>query len=276
MEKVKDLFKKLGLKEDVINDFLAEGDSSTLSADLMRDNVVNAQREVLKNDTAFVKGIKDQFVASFMASKEKVVMEKFGVTKEEYDALPENNKFNELINFAETKTKAASADPDKDATIQTQTQTIAELNSKISEYDTKIIPEIEGKVDARLKGIAKDSLINKITNDIAVTTKSIEDAREFALYKMEKQYNIVLDEKGENVEIRDKNDVNMKVYKDSNPVTFVDAYTETLKENGMLKQSNADDSDLTPPPTPPAAPKKNIPAYLRGSVEAAAKANSQQ
>jgi len=249
MSKVTELLKKLGLEEEVITSLTAENSDADVAE--VYSSLRESFGEALKNDEAFVAPIKAAVRGEVLSSKERKMMKQFGVTQEEYDALPDKTKFDSLIALCGEKAKPQGTSDEVKAEIEKLRGTLAEKDERIKKLTEEEIPQIKSQIERERQEVQRQQ---KFSDVFAKATEGkkliVQDsiARTVVNTAAAQNYDLKLEE-GEIVVYKKGTD--LKAYDENNrPLTAQKIVESVLEENQLIRKSNAGGDGGDPPPQP--------------------------
>ena len=250
---VKTLLTKLGVSAETLADLAAE--DKQVKVDDIFASIKTSFEERLKNDDAFLTPIKSAVRGEVLSSKERKLMKQFGVTQEEYDALPQQTKFDSLIDLCGTKSKPAGTPDEVKAEIEKLRGKLAEKDERIKKLTEEEIPQIKSLVEReRLEAQRTLALQKALKTSLGERKLLVSEEAAFAVINSDaaSKYDIRYDggalkvyQKGSDNEAFDDN-TNKKI-------TVEQLFGQTLEQHKLIVKSNA---GATPPPAgdPPATP----------------------
>lgn len=202
-------------------------------------------------------------------------MKQFGVSQEEYEALPQSTKFDSLIELCGNKAKPTGTPDDVKAEIAKLRSTIVEKDERIKKLTEEEIPAIKSTVERERAEVQRQLALQKtLKQSLGDKKLLVSEEAAFAVLNAElgQKYDIkhvngelVVYVKGTELEAFDEN---------SRKVTVQSAYASTLEAHNLIQKSNGNPN----PPAPPTPPKHHeekagvvVPVGLRAAQEAAEK-----
>jgi hypothetical protein len=247
---LKTLLTKLGVSTENITALSTDEGSVDVNAlyQATRDNLA----EALKNDEAFIQPIKASVRGEVLSSKERKLMKQFGVTQEEYDALPQNTKFDSLIDLCGTKAKPSGASDEAKAEIDKLRAKIVEKEERIKKLTEEEIPAIKSTVERERAEVVRKMELQKALKKAVGDKKLIvsEDAAMAVINAdLGNKFDFVL-ENGEFV-VYKKGSTEIKAFDENNrQVTVESAFQSALASHKLIQLSNGG-AEPPPPPQPP-------------------------
>ena len=221
------------------------GDDADALKDFDPEKQANAIREAtataLKNDASFIDPLRKSARGEVLSSKERKYMKLFGISKEEYDQLPEATKFDSLmeLGYKKMNEKAAGGEGDdklkKD--LKTARDEIVKLNSTIKKYEEETIPELKNTTAKEREAIRLENLARKTLSKHEITVDP-DFAFGSLMGEIKRKYDVVLDDKKESLSLKQKGS-ELDVIVDNKKLTFNDALKAEIEANGIAKKSNA-------------------------------------
>ncbi len=242
MSKVVELLGKLGLEQEQIEAITAENSTSNVTEIYteLRGNI----GESLKNDESFISPIKSAVRGEVLSSKERKLMKQFGVTQEEYDALPNKTKFDSLIALCGDKSKPAGTSDEVKAEIEKLRSTLADKDERIKKLTEEDIPAIRGEIERERLALRMQEKFNENFSAATqgkkllipeTTARSVINTTAHSKYEYRLEGDeLVPYQKGSNFEL--------KAFGDNNkPLTAKQIIENALEENQLIRKSNAGD-----------------------------------
>lgn len=273
---LKALLTKVGLEEAQITALAAEeGDVNT---DDLFTGIRDGFAERLKNDDAFLTPIKSAVRGEVLSSKERKMMKEFGVTQEEYDALPEKVKFDALIALCGTKSKPSGTPDDVKEEIKKLREQLVTKDERIKKLVEEEIPEIKSTVDRERQEVQKSLAMQKalkaslngrkllVSEDAAFTVANSEVSQKYDFHLVEGELKV-------RVKGTDREAFNDDTNK---PLTVEQLFSTTLDKHSLIAKSNAGDPPPTPPQREPNRPTNIVEPAGLAKARAAAEAKAAQ
>lgn len=260
MSRVRELLTKLGLDEETANNLLDETKSASVDVVTVAETIEAAQAEALRNNRAFLDPIERQQRAAILSQKETRMMREAGITKDEYNALggtdaKPSEKFDLLQDLAFTRIReAASKGTLKgDEEVKRLTDLVNQLNEKVSDYETNVLPSKEKEKEAFIEAFHVDRDFGAIVtaHELVVKPEFITPAIRSQLaekYDLKRvDGSLVLKQKG----------TDLDAFDGTRKLTPQDVVKQALETAGALKKSGGTPNPSpTPTPTPePSTPK---------------------
>jgi len=247
---LKKLLTKFGIAEEVITTL------ASTEGEVKVDDIYKAAREgiaeALKNDDAFITPIKAAARGEVLSSKENKLMKQFGVTKEEYEALPQQTKFDSLIELCGTKAKPTGTPEEVKAEIEKLRANLAAKDEKIKKLEEEEIPAIKSQAEQAREQIKREQLLQKsLKTAIADRKLIVSEEAAFAVINGEalSKYDVKI-ENGSPVLYKKGTD--LKAFDDNNKqITVEGLFSLTLEAHNLVQKSNGNPNPPAPP-TPPA------------------------
>jgi hypothetical protein len=251
---VKTLLTKLGLSAEAIADLATE--DKAVKVDEIFASVKTSFEDRLKNDDAFLTPIKSSVRGEVLSSKERKLMKQFGVTQEEYDALPQNTKFDSLIDLCGTKAKPSGTPDDVKAEIEKLRGKLVEKDDRIKTLMEVEIPQIKSAVDRERAEAQKSIQMQRALKSVLGDRKLIvsEDAA-FAVINSEASAKYDIKYEGGALKVYNKGSETEAFDDNTNKrVTVEGLFGSTLEAHKLVVKSNAGQEPIQQPtqPTPPA------------------------
>lgn len=250
IEKAAAILTKLGVDKDLIA--VLKGEDETKIKEIAVDDIVaeivDNQKEILSADPAFIDPIKQAERGAILTKREQVILDafkSFGLTKEEYEALPEGNRTDALIKLAAKKAKESRPpDGDKDLKIQELAASIEARDAELKKLREEEIPSIETRFRTERE---QELLSNKlrITFEKSLGSKLALDPDILypaAQAKLSEKYDAKLE--GGAVVLYDKGKTT-KALKNAKPIPVDEAFLDIATESKILKAQE------DPNPKPP-------------------------
>ena len=250
---VKTLLTKLGVSAETLADLAAE--DKQVKVDEIFASVKTSFEERLKNDDAFLTPIKSAVRGEVLSSKERKLMKQFGISQEEYDALPQATKFDSLIDLCGTKSKPAGTPDEVKAEIEKLRGKLAEKDERIKKLTEEEIPQIKSLVEReRLEAQRQLQLQKALKASLGERKLLVSEEAAFAVINSEAsaKYDIRYD--GSALKVYQKGSENEAFDDNTNKkITVEQLFGQTLEAHKLIVKSNA---GATPPPAndPPATP----------------------
>jgi hypothetical protein len=256
---VKTLLTKLGVSAETIADLAAE--DKQVKVDEIFASVKTSFEDRLKNDDAFLTPIKASVRGEVLSSKERKLMKQFGVTQEEYDALPQSTKFDSLIDLCGTKAKPSGTPEDVKAEIEKLRGKLVEKDERIKTLTEVEIPQIKSAVDRERAEAQKTIQMQRALKTVLGERKLIvsEDAA-FAVINSEAAAKYDIKYEGGALKVYNKGSETEAFDDNTNKrVTVEGLFGSTLEAHKLVVKSNAGgDPPATPPATPPAPANQRV------------------
>lgn len=275
---VKTLLTKLGLSAEAIADLAAE--DKAVKVDEIFASVKTSFEDRLKNDDAFLTPIKSSVRGEVLSSKERKLMKQFGVTQEEYDALPQNTKFDSLIDLCGTKTKPSGTPDDVKAEIEKLRGKLVEKDDRIKTLMEVEIPQIKSAVDRERAEAQKTIQMQRALKSVLGDRKLIvsEDAA-FAVINSEAAAKYDIKYEGGALKVYNKGSETEAFDDNTNKrVTVEGLFGSTLEAHKLVVKSNAGQEPIQQPtqPTPPANQRVIQPPGVAKALARAEELKAQQ
>jgi hypothetical protein len=243
------LLTKLGIDAETIK--LLSSDEGEVKVDDIYKSTRDGIAEALKNDDAFITPIKAEVRGQVLSSKERKLMKQFGVSQEEYDALPQQTKFDSLIDLCGQKQKTTGTSEEVKAEIDKLRQKLVEKEDRIKKLVDEEIPAIKSQVELEREANRRQALLQKSLKTAIGDRKLLvsEDAA-FAVINSDalSKYDVKIEE-GQAVLYKKGTD--LKAFDDNNKQLTVEGlFTSTLESHSLVVKSNGNPN----PPAPPAPP----------------------
>lgn len=247
-EKLKKLLTRLGLSATQVSEFEDPEKLKALDVDKLYEGVELNLGESLKNKESFIEPLKKSVRGEVLSSKENKLKKMYGVTDEEYDALPKAKKFDALQELCFEKAKKMHSGDENEQ--------LKKLNDEIAGYKTKVSTleanelAVRQEVDTKLSEIETRQAMRKSLGKALGEDKKLITTKDFAFDAATSQIQskfdvkmvsgeLVVKQKGSDLDAYDKN---------NKPLTLDALYLETLTDNKLIQVSNG-----KPPAAPPAA-----------------------
>jgi hypothetical protein len=275
---VKTLLTKLGLSAEAIADLATE--DKAVKVDEIFASVKTSFEDRLKNDDAFLTPIKSSVRGEVLSSKERKLMKQFGVTQEEYDALPQNTKFDSLIDLCGTKTKPSGTPDDVKAEIEKLRGKLVEKDDRIKTLMEVEIPQIKSAVDRERAEAQKTIQMQRALKSVLGDRKLIvsEDAA-FAVINSEAAAKYDIKYEGGALKVYNKGSETEAFDDNTNKrVTVEGLFGSTLEAHKLVVKSNAGQEPIQQPtqPTPPANQRVIQPPGVAKALARAEELKAQQ
>lgn len=275
---VKTLLTKLGLSAEAIADLATE--DKAVKVDEIFASVKTSFEDRLKNDDAFLTPIKSSVRGEVLSSKERKLMKQFGVTQEEYDALPQNTKFDSLIDLCGTKAKPNGTPDDVKAEIEKLRGKLVEKDDRIKTLMEVEIPQIKSAVDRERAEAQKTIQMQRALKSVLGDRKLIvsEDAA-FAVINSEAAAKYDIKYEGGALKVYNKGSETEAFDDNTNKrVTVEGLFGSTLEAHKLLVKSNAGQEPIQQPtqPTPPANQRVIQPPGVAKALARAEELKAQQ
>lgn len=236
-----EVLTELGIDKDTIA--ILKGDDTAKIADatkLLKDTIIDNQKEILAEDPDFISPIDKKLRGEVYATaaKDLIKNNKDFISWDEYNALPEKNRFEDAVKLVAKKinekiTKGAS-DPEL-------AKKIEELNAEIVKRDEAIAAK-EGEVEEAKKGA--DTKLNEYRLSQAVETTfntTLGDrliAKKELLYpamkmELESKYDLKIEDGKEVLYEKGKA---VKAMKNSKPLTLSQAFEDIAVAQDAIKK----------------------------------------
>lgn len=255
-DKLKQLLKKLGLTTEQINDVIA--DEPKYTPNDLADTIQQSLKEVLENDEDFTRTIHSKVRGEVLTSKEKKIMKLWGITKEEYDALPKETKFDSLLELAAKKKAEADGggknDDEKDKEIARLNGEIVTYKDKVRKLEEEDIPGIRNSVEADKKMGRIERKLMRMYNGSDPKRKLVVDGElgvEMIMRKLQDRFDLDIDPGTDKVTLYKKG-TKLKATEDNKMLDF-EAMADQVASSGKLlvvsngkptvKKKGADTSD---------------------------------
>ena len=234
---LKKLLTKLGVAEEVITTLASE------DGDVKVDEIYKATRdgiaEALKNDDAFITPIKASARGEVLSSKENKLMKQFGVSREEYDQLPQQTKFDSLIELCGTKSKPSGTSDEVKAEIDKLRANLAAKDDRIKKLEDEEIPAIKVQAEQQKEAIKREQLLHKsLKTAIGDRKLLVSEEAAFAVINGEafSKYDVKI-ESGSPVLYQKGTD--LKAFDDNNKALTVEGlFNNTLESHNLVIKSN--------------------------------------
>lgn len=235
--KLKALLEKLGLETEVIS-VLESNDAAKIEAlnvDEVYNELFDGFKNTLRNDQAFMADVNSKVRSEVLSSKERKIMKLAGVTKEEYDALPQSTKFDSLIELTVKKLKEQSGGGDANEDIKKLNAIIVEKDEAIRKFNEEVLPSKEKEWSSMVENMKIGRFMEK-----ELAQHKIIGSPEFILMAAEQaiksKYDLKLD--GDNIRVLKKG-TELDEVENHKPVKFGDIFKRTLEAAKVIRQSNA-------------------------------------
>lgn len=269
---VKTLLTKLGVTAEAIADLATE--DKAVKVDEIFTSVKTSFEDRLKNDDAFLTPIKASVRGEVLSSKERKLMKQFGVTQEEYEALPQTTKFDSLIELCGTKAKPSGTPDDVKAEIEKLRGKLVEKDERIKTLTEVEIPQIKSAVDRERAEAQKTIQMQRALKSVLGDRKLIvsEDAA-FAVINSEASSKYDIKYEGGALKVYNKGSETEAFDDNTNKrVTVEGLFGSTLEAHKLVVKSNAG-ADPPQPPTPPTPPTNQRVIQPPGVAKALARAD---
>ncbi len=256
-DKLKALLVKLGMTTTQITEFEVPETAEKIVVDDLYKTVTENLAESLKNTASFIDPIRNSVRGEVLSSKERKLMKLYGISQDEYDALPKESKFDSLTELAHKKLKAASAGSgDNAAEIEKLQKQLADQRE--ANKQAKLDAENEKlRVDLKLQQIDTKQALKTAMRKSLGKDNILIPAEDFAFVaatnQIEQNYDLKL---VENKLVVKQKGTDLDAYLDNVKVTAEQLYLANLTENKLIQKSNG---NPTPPRTgAPAADEKKF------------------
>lgn len=277
-KKLEELLKKLGVKQEVLTLFTDEEKATeleSLSIDTVISDVTGSFKQRFENDQNFLDPIEKRIRGKVLGSKERNILKHVPeITKEEIEGLPQETRYDSLVELAIEKISERNKAGGKDdnEALKLAKLEAKKLQEKVEEYESTTIPQIKAKfqseiedfqlLDATKRHLSSKS--DKIIGNVDFLAKSVlADAKENFVVKLQdgkpKLYQ----------RPKEGQDQLLEAYDGNNPLTYEARIDHFLNENQFIRKSNATPPGGVPNPDPTTASKYHLPGL------AAAEANAQ-
>lgn len=242
-EKTKQLLKKIGVTDQTVADLADDEKAKDLDVKEIQKATLANLRDVFKNDESFTSELEKGFRAALLSSKENKLKKAFdflGLSDEDFAALPEKTKFDDLIGLLATKAqdlkKKAGGSGDKDAEIEKLNTTIRDLKAEKKKLEEETIPGIRQEVALERRQMKLDGITRK-----ALDKHDLVIDKDFAhgsvMAQISGGYDLDLQEDG-SVRILNKGK-ETEAFDDNNQKLTLDALIgSTVKAAKLVKESN--------------------------------------
>lgn len=240
MDELKKILKGLGVKAEHIETLMGS-DEDAKKAIKSEDVVKDAKQrlsDTLMNDSAFIDPIEQRMRGKVLSSKERKLMKLFGIDQEAFDALPDENKFDALMELAHKKANEGKKEPSEAAKEIEKLQTlIKEREKAIKELNEIEIPRIKGEVTSALQGM---KIQNRVSG--AVSKRELIVKPEFAissvLSELSSRYDLQMNEAGD-VVLKQKGK-DLEVFVDNEKLSLEKAIDSIVEDAGIVRKNNGD------------------------------------
>ena len=278
MEKLKLVLKRLGYTDDqikVLTDEAQDFDPAEL-AQASKDVL----KESLRNDEEFVSDIEQKMRGKVLSSKENKVLKLFGIDREEYDALPDRNKFDALLELAATRAKEANGGQGDEAL----KKEVEKLRAKVQDKDNALnelkqtLETTKGQVDVERArfGIEREVVRHLGAKDLVL---EVEDATALTLQHLEREFDVKATD-GKVQLFKKGTELKATNPETEREITFAEALDGIVEKRKWVKKNNGDEGheggnlrvrkDGKQVADGPAPPKKPLPG-LEAARQAAAR-----
>ena len=240
MDELKKILKGLGVKAEHIETLMGS-DEDAKKAIKSEDVVKDAKQrlsDTLMNDSAFIDPIEQRMRGKVLSSKERKLMKLFGIDQEAFDALPDENKFDALMELAHKKANEGKKEPSEAAKEIEKLQTlIKEREKAIKELNEIEIPRIKGEVTSALQGM---KIQNRVSG--AVSKRELIVKPEFAissvLSELSSRYDLQMNEAGD-VVLKQKGK-DLEVFVHNEKLSLEKAIDSIVEDAGIVRKNNGD------------------------------------
>ena len=257
-----EVLTELGIDKDTIA--ILKGDDPAKIADatkLLKDTIIDNQKEILAEDPDFISPIDKKLRGEVYATaaKDLIKNNKDFISWDEYNALPEKNRFEDAVKLVAKKIQDKIA---KGASDPELAKKIEELNAEIVKRDEAITAK-EAEVEDAKKGA--DTKLNEYRLSQAVETTfntTLGDrliAKKELLYpamkmELESKYDLKIEDGKEVLYEKGKA---VKAMKNSKPLTLSQAFEDIAVAQDAIKKQPAK------PDKPPMHEKNDPPAKVQ-------------
>lgn len=238
MEKLKLVLKRLGYTEDQVKTLLDE--KQDFDAAELAQAAKEVLKESLKNDEEFVTDIEQKMRGKVLSSKENKILKLFGIDREEYEALPDRNKFDALLDLAHKKATEANGGSGDEAL----KQEVEKLRKKVQDKDASLtelkqtLETTKGQVDVERRrfGIERDVVRHLSAKDLVM---EVEDATTLALQQLERDFDLKVDG-GKTTLLKKGTELKATNPETEREITFTEALDSIVEGRKWVKKNNGD------------------------------------
>lgn len=227
MDKAKELLNKLGISPETVTALFDEDKSDAVNLDEVITNFKEGQKNLLKNDPEFINPLKKEAKGRELDIIEQKIKRAWNLDQETV----KGKTFDEIVLIA----KASSMDDNKDVNTDLQSQ-VVELNKKVNEYETEILPRVKTEAEDRYKTFIKTSKVKEIITGYDLTTPAEAVTPAIQNYLTD-NFNIILEDG--KIVLKTKDDLNPLDESGTKVLTVKDVINNKLSDFGVIRQSNA-------------------------------------
>lgn len=236
-EQLKQVLLKLGFTPEQIETFSTDDEEKLKAIDTETEynNVYDNIKEALSNNPSFIDPIESRIRGGVLSSKERKFMKLFGVTKEEYEALPQSTKFDSLVELGYKKLNDGKV-TGSDEKLKELNDEIKKLKESNQDYQENIIPKLKNGLELEKQAWKTDLALRKHIQKHKLTV-DVDFAFDGIKNKLNSQFDLKLEADG-SLKVLEKGK-ETKAFVDNSEVKIESLVESTLKSAKIIKESNA-------------------------------------
>lgn len=268
LEKAIEVLEAIGIPNDAITKFKSdkEEDVADIAVADLKKGIFDRHKTALLSDDVFLKPIVDETRIGTLNARSNQLQKKFAdlVTKAEFDAIPDKNRYDDLVELIIKKVAESKPSGDSAKEIKELHEKLRESEAKIEKLEKEDIPAIETKftqleASKHLAGILRKEF-DKYAKDMVTDAENLWPAFETRIHS---DYDFAPN--GTTVKVLKKGATSPAVDDKFHEINFPDYAKKILIENKFLKASNGEPAK--PPITEPAPIRKQVSPGLSKAEE---------
>lgn len=239
--------KKLGISDATLEELKDEAKAEKVDIDQIVGDVFESQKEIIMEPKSdYMKEFAAQTRASVLKPKEEKLFKKFkefGITQEEFDKLPENERFDKLVDLAHKKAKdfkpAGEGEAQKE--IDRLHGEILSKDEEIKKLREEEIPAVETKWKNQIRDKETNEILSKSFREISQGKDGkslllIDEEAAFGVIraKLEKAFDLDYSETGLSLMEKGKG---VKAKKNSKDLSLTEALTDLAESSKLFRKS---------------------------------------